>query len=127
LSYPARRSRSTRARRLHHRRQDPREDILLWLRLAVGEYVNLISKGIIDRQSRACGDPERGLVAALLITTEAMVAEVPKKNAGSGMLRVAAAWAAWVVWISKSNRSELNNKKARSDAGFLLVTASRPS
>src|SRR6202161_625347 len=50
-----------------------------------GEYVNLISKGIIDPtkvvrvaiQNAAC-------VATLLITTEAMVAEVPKKNAGGG-------------------------------------------
>ena len=40
-------------------------------------------------------------VAALLITTEAMVAEVPKKTQAGACLRVAVAWAAWVVWISR--------------------------
>ena len=34
-------------------------------------------------------------VAALLITTEAVVAELPKKNAGGGGMP-AAAWAAWI-------------------------------
>jgi hypothetical protein len=36
-------------------------------------------------------------------------------------LRVAAAWAAWVVWISKSNRSELNNKKGPAAVLGLLL------
>jgi hypothetical protein len=34
--------------------------------------------------------------------------------------RAAAAWAAWVVWISKSNRSELNNKKGSATMPGLL-------
>src|SRR2546426_193158 len=50
-----------------------------------GEYVNLVTKGIIDptkvvRVAILNAAP----VAARLITTEAMVAEVPKKNAGAG-------------------------------------------
>ena len=51
-----------------------------------GEYGNLISKGIIDptKVVRAALQGAAS-VAALLITTEAMVAEVPKKNAGGGM------------------------------------------
>src|SRR5258705_230097 len=50
-----------------------------------GEYVNLISKGIIDptKVVRAAIQ-NAGSAAALLITTEAMVAELPKKNAGGG-------------------------------------------
>src|SRR5881409_480338 len=50
-----------------------------------GEYGNLISKGIIDptKVVRAALQGAAS-VAGLLITTEAMVAEVPKKNAGSG-------------------------------------------
>ena len=36
-----------------------------------------------ERQGGSRSDPERASVAALLITTEAMVAEVPKKNAGA--------------------------------------------
>jgi chaperonin GroEL len=50
-----------------------------------GEYVNLISKGIIDPTKVVRAAIQNAAsVAALLITTEAMVAEVPKKNAGGG-------------------------------------------
>jgi chaperonin GroEL len=48
-----------------------------------GEYVNLISKGIIDPAKVVrVAIQNAASVAALLITTEAMVAELPKKNAG---------------------------------------------
>jgi chaperonin GroEL len=51
-----------------------------------GEYVNLISKGIIDPTKVVrVAIQNAASVAALLITTEAMVAEVPKKNQGGGM------------------------------------------
>src|SRR5216117_3376771 len=51
-----------------------------------GEYVNLITKGIIDPTKVVrVAIQNAASVAALLITTEAMVAELPKKNAGGGM------------------------------------------
>ena len=52
-----------------------------------GEYGNLISKGIIDPTKVVrVAIQNAASVAALLITTEAMVAEVPKKNqGGAGM------------------------------------------
>jgi hypothetical protein len=51
-----------------------------------GEYVNLITKGIIDPTKVVrVAIQNAASVAALLITTEAMVAEAPKKNAGGGM------------------------------------------
>src|SRR5246127_1723268 len=50
-----------------------------------GEYGNLVSKGIIDPTKVVrVAIQNASSVAALLITTEAMVAEVPKKNTGSG-------------------------------------------
>src|ERR1700744_2494314 len=50
-----------------------------------GEYVNLITKGIIDPTKVVrVAIQNAASVAALVITTEAMVAEVPKKNAGAG-------------------------------------------
>jgi chaperonin GroEL len=50
-----------------------------------GEYVNLISKGIIDPTKVVrVAIQNAASVAALLITTEAMVAELPKKNQGAG-------------------------------------------
>src|SRR6266567_656636 len=50
-----------------------------------GEYVNMVSKGIIDPTKVVrVAIQNAASVAGLLITTEAMVAEVPKKNAAPG-------------------------------------------
>src|SRR5881394_834680 len=50
-----------------------------------GEYGNQVAKGIIDPTKVVrVAIQNAASVAALLITTEAMVAEVPKKNAGAG-------------------------------------------
>jgi chaperonin GroEL len=51
-----------------------------------GEYGNLISKGIIDptKVVRAALQGAAS-IAGLLITTEAMVAEAPKKQGGAAM------------------------------------------
>ena len=64
-----------------------------------GEYGNLMPKGIIDptKVVRAALQGAAS-VAGLLITTEAMVAELPKKKApGDAGRRRAAAWAAWTT------------------------------
>ena len=46
-----------------------------------GEYGNLVSKGIIDPTKVVrCALQDAASVAGLLITTEAMVAELPKKK-----------------------------------------------
>jgi chaperonin GroEL len=50
-----------------------------------GEYGDLVKKGIIDPTKVVrVAIQNAASVAALLITTEAMVAEVPKKNQGGG-------------------------------------------
>src|SRR5512141_2118815 len=50
-----------------------------------GEYGNLVTKGIIDPTKVVrVAIQNAASVAALLITTEAMVAAVPKRNAGGG-------------------------------------------
>ena len=58
-----------------------------------GEYGNLISKGIIDptKVVRAALQGA-GSIAGLLITTEAMVAEVPKKQATAPAMPGVEAW-----------------------------------
>jgi chaperonin GroEL len=49
-----------------------------------GEYVNLVSKGIIDPTKVVrCALQGAASVAGLLITTEAMVAEVPRREASA--------------------------------------------
>src|SRR5438132_1186538 len=51
-----------------------------------GEYVNLVTKGIIDPTKVVrVAIQNAASVAGLLITTEAMVAELPKKNPPPGM------------------------------------------
>ena len=66
-----------------------------------GEYGDLIGKGIIDPAKVVrVALQDAGSVAGLLVTTEAMVAERPKKDSGSPAMR-GAAWAAWVGWITK--------------------------
>jgi len=51
-----------------------------------GEYVDLVKKGIIDPTKVVrTAIQNAASVAALLITTEAMVAEVPKRNASGGV------------------------------------------
>src|SRR5262249_13728947 len=46
-----------------------------------GEYGNLVTKGIIDPTKVVrCALQDAASIAGLLITTEAMVAEIPKKN-----------------------------------------------
>ena len=79
-----------------------------------GEYVNMMSKGIIDptKVVRAALQGAAS-VAGLLITTEAMVAELPRKNApampGGGW----AAWAEWAAWTSESaGLKSLTTKRA---------------
>ncbi len=49
-----------------------------------GDYVNMMSKGIIDPTKVVrCALQDAASVASLLITTEAMVAERPKKDSGA--------------------------------------------
>jgi hypothetical protein len=83
-----------------------------------GEYGNLVSKGIIDPTKVVRGDPERSSVASLLITTEAMIAEVPKKGGAAARRCRAAAWAAW------TSKSPLNRNPG-SNAGVFASQRQR--
>ncbi|MFZ0987116.1 MAG: TCP-1/cpn60 chaperonin family protein, partial [Xanthobacteraceae bacterium] len=52
-----------------------------------GEYVNLVSKGIIDPTKVVRAALQNAAsIAGLLITTEAMVAERPKKDSGAPVM-----------------------------------------
>ena len=89
-SMPARTARSSSARSWR------RDQYAFGFDAQTGEYVNMVSKGIIDptkvvRQALQ----DAASVAGLLITTEAMVAELPKKQRPPRRCRAAAAWAAW--------------------------------
>ncbi len=60
------------------------------------EYGDMIAMGIVDPVKVVRTALQNAAsVASLLITTEAMIAELPKKEAAGGCL---AAWAAWAAW-----------------------------
>ena len=51
-------------------------------------------------------------VAGLMLTTDAMVAEAPKEEAGhGGMAWRQVAWAAWAVWICNSTARCVSRRK----------------
>jgi chaperonin GroEL len=67
---------------------------------ATGVFGDMIEMGILDpTKVTRTALQNAASIAGLLITTEAMVAELPKKDEPA-MPVTAAAWAAWVAWIS---------------------------
>ena len=68
-----------------------------------GEYGNLVSKGIIDPTKVVrTALQDAASIAGLLITTEAMVAELPKKQSPAMPGGPVEAWAAWAAWTSEA-------------------------
>ena len=67
------------------------------------EYVDLVQAGVIDPAKVVrTALQDAASVAGLLITTEAAIAEAPKKDAAAAAAACpAAAWAAWATWTSK--------------------------
>ena len=88
-----------------------------------GEYGNLVSKGVID-PTKVVRSAIQGAasVAGLLITTEAMVAEIPQKKAQAAACP--AAWAAWAAagWISKPPTARYEKRRpGRNPGPFSLL------
>ena len=68
-----------------------------------GTYGDLVAEGVIDPAKVVrCALQDAASVAGLLITTEAMVAELPKKEQRATPMPVAA-WVAWAAWTTKSS------------------------
>ena len=74
------------------------------------EYVDMIEAGIVDPAKVVrTALQDAASVAGLLITTEAMVAEMPKEEAACRWASRAAA--AWAAWTSKVRPSDADNGK----------------
>ena len=87
-----------------------------------GEYVNMVSKGIIDPTKVVRPAlQDAASVAGLLITTEAMVAEVPKKQIA--LPRPCPAAAAWAAWTSDLAVHVRHDKRPGRKPGPFLVPA----
>ncbi len=88
------------------------------------EYVDMVDKGIIDPAKVVrTALQDASSVAGLLVTTEAMVAELPKEPAPR-CPAVAAAWVEWAVWASEPHPSLTDRSKAASGRpSFWLKTS----
>ena len=85
-----------------------------------GEYVDMVTKGIIDPTKVVRPAlQDAASVAGLLITTEAMVAEMPKKGSAARPCRVAAAWAGWTSNLPIHRSTQ--DAKARAQARAFLL------
>ena len=89
------------------------------------EYVDMVAKGIIDPAKVVrTALQDASSVAGLLVTTEAMVAELPKEPAAALTAAVAAAWAEWAAWVSERpavcGRLSAINRKGRLRAAFFF-------
>ena len=74
------------------------------------EFVDMLEAGIVDPAKVVRTALQNAAsVAGLLITTEAMVAEAPRRNPPR-RCRVVAAWAAWAAWTSKSGRHHAKHR-----------------
>ena len=70
------------------------------------EYKDLVQAGIIDPAKVVrVALQDAASVAGLLVTTEAMVAEHPKKEAAGGACP-AAAWVAWAAWTTRPGKTK---------------------
>ena len=66
------------------------------------EYVDMFKAGIVDPTKVVrTALQDAASIAGLLITTEAMIAERPKKEAAVPAACPAAAWAAWATWTTE--------------------------
>ncbi len=93
------------------------------------EYVDMVDKGIIDpaKVVRAALQ-DAASVAGLLVTTEAMVAEAPKKQPRRRRCRAAAA--AWAGWISEPlvpTRRQTTKGAAEAAPFSIAVTSTQPA
>ena len=79
----------------------------------------MIEKGIIDPAKVVrIALQDAASVAGLMITTEAAIAEAPKKDDGAGHSQAEAAWAGWVCRLPFTAISELRDR-SRETAGGL--------
>jgi chaperonin GroEL len=95
------------------------------------EYKDLVQAGIIDpAKGRRVALQDASSVAGLLVTTEAMVADRPKKESPMPAMPVAAAWvewAAWVTWTSSPAVGDSDFKGGLVRAPFCLARSGRQS
>ena len=76
------------------------------LNAATGEYEDLVKAGVIDAAKVTRSALQNAAsIAALFLTTEAVVADKPEEKGAGGMPGAACPAAAWETWTSKSTSS----------------------
>ena len=92
------------------------------------EYVDMVAKGIIDPTKVVrTALQDAASVAGLLVTTEAMVAELPKEPAPAMPGGGGAEWVAWAAWASDARSLRRTRKAASGRPSFLANSFVSPS
>ena len=90
------------------------------------EYVDMVEKGIIDPAKVVrTALQDAASIAGLLVTTEAMVAEVPKDK--PAMPAMPGGWAAWAAWTSEPHRRKRKRRAAARRLFFGIDSVSASS
>ena len=83
------------------------------------QYVDMLSAGIVDPAKVVrVALQDAASVAGLMITTEAMVAEAPKKETPRRCRAAAAEWVAWAEWTTDR---PIKRRQGRGDATLFMT------
>ena len=88
------------------------------------EFGDLVQQGVIDPTKVArTALQNASSVAGLMLTTDAMVAELVEEKKGGGGMRTAcpAAWAAWATWTCKVRQLLWQSRRAPAGALFVSI------
>ena len=77
------------------------EKIGIGFNALTGEWVNMVDAGIVDPTKVTRSALQNAAsVSAMILTTEAVIADKPEENAGGVACLIWAAWVEWAVWAA---------------------------
>ena len=97
--------------------------------VATGEYEDLVKAGVVDPTKVTRSALQNAAsISGLLLTTEAVITELPEKEKASGGMPPGGAWAEWAAWAEWTTKPSghhtlakaINNSRARKGPAVLL-------
>ena len=93
---------------------------------ATGDYEDLVKSGVIDPTKVTRSALQHAAsISALMLTTEAMICEIPEKKSAAG--RPAATALRWITRIRLSRKGKKKSPLSESLAGFFGVVLANPA
>ena len=84
--------------------------------VATGEYEDLVKAGVVDPTKVTRSALQNAAsISGLLLTTEAIVTEIPEKEKAPRNA-AAAEWAAWAAWITKPTSKSITKLQQQPDS-----------